>query len=67
MKNLTGEVAMLLVEDFVGDARLAQKAVRGANRTTHLNIAVDGVEAAALLKREGTHLHAHALISLCRT
>jgi CheY-like chemotaxis protein len=60
--KLIGEEGMpievLLVEDSPGDVRLTQEAFREANKAIHLNVAVDGVEAMAFLKREGIHLHA---------
>jgi two-component system, chemotaxis family, response regulator Rcp1 len=50
-------IEVLLVEDSPGDVRLMQEAFRDANNTIHLHIAIDGVEAMAFLKREGTHIH----------
>lgn len=49
---------VLLVEDNPGDVRLAQEAFRKVNREVHLNVAADGVEAMAFLKREGGHVDA---------
>ena len=46
---------MLLVEDSPGDVRLTQEAFREANRSVHLHVAFDGVEAMAFLRREGVH------------
>jgi CheY-like chemotaxis protein len=46
---------VLLVEDSPGDVRLTQEAFREANKTIHLHVAADGVEAMAFLRREGTH------------
>ena len=45
---------VLLVEDSPGDVRLMQEAFR-ANQSIHLNVATDGVEAMAFLRREGLH------------
>ena len=45
---------VLLVEDSPGDVRLMQEAFR-ANQSIHLNVATDGVEAMAFLRREGMH------------
>ena len=45
---------VLLVEDSPGDVRLMQEAFR-ANQSIHLNVATDGVEAMAFLRREGIH------------
>jgi CheY-like chemotaxis protein len=49
---------VLLVEDSPGDVRLTQEAFRDANRSIHLHVAADGVEAMAFLRKEGAHIHA---------
>jgi two-component system, chemotaxis family, response regulator Rcp1 len=49
---------VLLVEDSPGDVRLTQEAFREANKSIHLHIAADGVEALAFLKQEGIHSQA---------
>ena len=49
------KIEVLLIEDSPGDVRLTQEAFREANMAVHLNIATDGVEAMAFLKREGEH------------
>lgn len=49
---------ILLVEDNPGDVRLTQEAFRYANRSIHLHVASDGVEALAFLRREGAHADA---------
>ncbi len=49
---------VLLVEDSPGDVRLTQEAFREANKSVHLHVAVDGVEAMAFLRQEGAHVHA---------
>jgi len=52
-------IEVLLVEDSPGDVRLTQEAFRDANRSIHLNVAYDGVEAMAFLRREGpSYVHA---------
>jgi CheY-like chemotaxis protein len=51
-------IQVLLVEDSPGDVRLTQEAFRMANKTIHLHVAVDGVEAMAFLRREGVHVEA---------
>src|SRR5271156_266582 len=51
-------VEVLLVEDSPGDVRLTQEAFREANRSIHLHVASDGVEAMAFLKREGANANA---------
>ena len=48
-------IEVLLVEDSPGDVRLTQEAFREANRSIHLHVASDGVEAMAFLKREGSN------------
>jgi CheY-like chemotaxis protein len=51
-------VEVLLVEDNSGDVRLAQEAFREVNRSIHLHLASDGLEAMAFLRQEGAHLRA---------
>jgi two-component system, chemotaxis family, response regulator Rcp1 len=46
---------VLLVEDSPGDVRLTQEAFRAANPSVRLQVAADGVEAMAFLRREGIH------------
>jgi chemotaxis family two-component system response regulator Rcp1 len=61
MKVIGGDgspIEILLVEDSPGDVRLTQEAFRDANRSIHMHVARDGVEAMAFLKRQGTHAHA---------
>jgi chemotaxis family two-component system response regulator Rcp1 len=48
---------VLLVEDNPGDVRLTQEAFRDANRSIHVHVACDGVEAMAFLRREGAYAH----------
>jgi CheY-like chemotaxis protein len=59
MKAIAGTgmpIEVLLVEDSPGDVRLTQEAFRDANRSIHLHVASDGVEAMAFLRREGTYV-----------
>src|ERR1700730_17700014 len=51
-------IEVLLVEDSPGDVRLTQEAFRDANRSIHLHVATDGVEAMAFLRHEGAHVRA---------
>src|SRR5271170_535982 len=51
-------IEVLLVEDSPGDVRLTQETFRDANRSIHLHVASDGVEAMAFLRHEGLHLNA---------
>jgi chemotaxis family two-component system response regulator Rcp1 len=46
---------VLLVEDSPGDVRLTKEAFREANRSIHLHVACDGVEAMAFLRKQGRH------------
>ncbi|MGA2844594.1 MAG: response regulator [Candidatus Acidiferrales bacterium] len=51
-------IEVLLVEDSPGDVRLTQEAFHDANKSVHLHVASDGVEAMAFLRRDGPHIHA---------
>jgi CheY-like chemotaxis protein len=51
-------VDILLVEDNPGDVRLTQEALREGKIHNHLMVARDGVEALAMLRREGPHANA---------
>lgn len=51
-------IEVLLVEDSPGDVRLTREAFGEANKSIHLHVAVDGVEAMAFLRHEGIHTHA---------
>jgi CheY-like chemotaxis protein len=46
---------ILLVEDNPGDIRLTREALSEARVQNHLSVAMDGVEAIAMLRREGEH------------
>jgi CheY-like chemotaxis protein len=48
-------IEVLLAEDSPGDVRLTQEAFRDANKTIHLQVASDGVEAMSIPKREGVY------------
>jgi CheY-like chemotaxis protein len=50
-------IEVLLVEDSPGDVRLTQEAFRDANNSIHLHVAMDGIEAMAFLRHEGSHAH----------
>jgi CheY-like chemotaxis protein len=52
------QLNILLVEDSPGDVRLTREALRDANVTIHLDVAADGIEAMAFLRREGEHAQA---------
>ena len=53
-----GTIEVLLVEDSPGDIRLTREAFRDANIDIHVNVATDGVEAMAYLRREGDKVDA---------
>ncbi|HWZ28852.1 MAG TPA: response regulator [Gemmatimonadales bacterium] len=48
-------VEILLVEDNPGDVRLTQEALRDAKVRNRIQVAEDGVQALALLRREGKY------------
>jgi chemotaxis family two-component system response regulator Rcp1 len=62
MKKVIGgdgmPIEVLLIEDSPGDVRLTQEAFREANKSIHLHVASDGVEAMAFLRQEGVHAQA---------
>jgi chemotaxis family two-component system response regulator Rcp1 len=49
-------IEILLVEDSPGDVRLTQEALREANPSVRVQVATDGVEAMAFLRRQGSHV-----------
>jgi CheY-like chemotaxis protein len=51
-------IEILLVEDSPGDVRLTREAFRMLESQIHLNVAVDGVDAMAFLRRDAPHLNA---------
>jgi two-component system, chemotaxis family, response regulator Rcp1 len=58
MKIIEGKgtpMEVLLIEDSPGDVRLTQEVFRNAERSIHLHVATDGIEALAFLRREGIH------------
>ena len=48
-------IEVLLVEDNPGDIRLTEEALKESHLMVHLNVARDGEEAMAFLRRIGTH------------
>jgi CheY-like chemotaxis protein len=48
-------IEVLLVEDNPGDVRLITEALKDARIHAHISVAPDGVEALALLRREGKY------------
>jgi len=48
-------IEILLVEDNAADVRLTREALKDAKVHNQLHVAADGVEAIALLRREGRH------------
>jgi chemotaxis family two-component system response regulator Rcp1 len=51
-------VEILLVEDNPGDVRLTIEALRDGKVRNHLNVATDGVEALAFVRRKGAYANA---------
>ena len=51
-------IEILLVEDSPGDVRLTREALNESKVSNNLNVAVDGVEALAFLRREGVYADA---------
>jgi chemotaxis family two-component system response regulator Rcp1 len=51
-------IEILLVEDNPGDVRLTEEALRQGKVRNNLNVAADGVEAVAFLRRQGRYAHA---------
>ncbi len=51
-------IEILLVEDNPGDVRLTMEALRDAKVHNRISVAKDGVEAMAILRREGQHVNA---------
>lgn len=51
-------ISILLVEDNPGDVRLTEEALREGKVNNELNVASDGGEAMAYLRREGQHADA---------
>jgi two-component system, chemotaxis family, response regulator Rcp1 len=56
--NGTKVVEILLIEDNVGDARLAKEALQDAKVRNNLSWISDGVEAMAFLRRQGSYVGA---------
>ena len=52
-------IEILLVEDNPGDVRLTMEGLKGATASHNLSVVEDGVEAMALLRREGKYADAH--------
>jgi len=48
-------IEILMVEDNPGDVRLTMEALRESKVRNNLHVAGDGVEAMAVLRREGQH------------
>ncbi len=48
-------IEILMVEDNPGDVRLTMEALRESKVRNNLHVAADGVEAMAVLRREGQH------------
>jgi len=55
IKEAGAPLEVLLVEDSPGDVRLTREALRDTHGSINLNVASDGAEAMAVLRREGPH------------
>ena len=53
-----GPIEILLVEDNPGDVRLTKEALKEGRFANRINVAVDGFEAMAFLRREGKYANA---------
>ncbi len=53
-----GPIEILLVEDNPGDVRLTIEALKEGKVANEINVAVDGIEALAFLRREGKYENA---------
>lgn len=53
-----GPIEILLVEDNPGDVRLTIEALKEGKVANEINVAVDGIEALAFLRREGKYKNA---------
>ena len=60
MYQRNSSVEILLVEDNPGDVRLIREALKDGRILNNINVATDGMEAMALLRREGKHVDAPA-------
>ena len=58
METIHREIEVLLVEDNPGDVRLTIEALKDGKIHNHLNVAGDGEEALAFLRREGQYARA---------
>ena len=57
-ENIGRPIEILLVEDNPGDVRLTREALKDARVINNLQVAADGVEAMAFLKRQGGYENA---------
>ena len=57
-RTLSRPIEILLVEDNPGDVRLTREALKEGKIRNNLHVARDGVEALAVLRREGEHADA---------
>ena len=58
VSNTGVPIEILLVEDNPGDVRLTREALHEAKVRNNVHVAVDGVEALAFLRKEGSHARA---------
>jgi chemotaxis family two-component system response regulator Rcp1 len=55
---MCGPIEILLVEDNPGDVRLTIEALKEGKVANQINVAVDGIDAMAFLRREGKYANA---------
>jgi two-component system, chemotaxis family, response regulator Rcp1 len=57
MNHIANAIEILLVEDNPGDVRLTEEALKEGKIAVNMRVARDGIEALAMLRREGQHAH----------
>lgn len=55
MNRIANAIEILLVEDNPGDVRLTEEALKESKIAVNMRVANDGIEALAMLRREGQH------------
>lgn len=55
MNHIANAIEILLVEDNPGDVRLTEEALKESKIAVNMRVANDGIEALAMLRREGQH------------
>jgi CheY-like chemotaxis protein len=55
MNHIANAIEILLVEDNPGDVRLTEEALKESKIAVNMRVANDGIEALAMLRREGNY------------